>query len=461
MKSTTPTLESLLAIIEAQAETIKQLQAKIADLEKRLNKNSRNSSKPPSSDGLSKPPRTTSLREKGRNKSGGQLGHKGETLKQVSFPDIVITHSISHCPDCGNELSSNLTGEICRQVFDIPPVQLFVTEHRAEVKHCACCKRKISALFPEDVTAPVQYGERIKSLALYLQHQHFIPEERLQQIFGDVFGVSLSTATLSRVSEVAYRNLSQFEEVLFEKIKSSPVKHLDETGFRVSAKTQWLHTASTEHLTYYHVSPKRKSLLQGLTGVVVHDHWRPYFQLPDVKHALCNQHHLRELTALIEHEKEAWARKMKRLLRCMLRYRHYYGDNPIPPRLLNRLNNLYSHIVYEGFVYHEKNLLPAVKKRQGRVPNRPGHNFLIRLRDYREDVLRFLHEPNVPFTNNLAERDLRMMKCKQKISGGFRAQQGADIFARIRGFISTARKQGWNVFDSIQDVFSNQIPQLF
>lgn len=156
MKSTTPTLESLLAIIEAQAETIKQLQAKISELEKRLNKNSRNSSKPPSSDGLSKPPRTASLREKGQNKSGGQLGHKGETLKQVAFPDVVITHSISHCPDCGNELSSNLVGEICRQVFDIPPAQLFVAEHRAEVKHCACCKQKVSALFPEDVTAPVQ-----------------------------------------------------------------------------------------------------------------------------------------------------------------------------------------------------------------------------------------------------------------------------------------------------------------
>lgn len=460
MKSTTPTLESLLAIIEAQAETIKQLQAKIAELEKRLNKNSRNSSKPPSSDGLSKPARTKSLREKGKNKSGGQLGHKGETLKQVAIPDVIITHSISHCPDCGNGLSPNLTGEVCRQVFDVPPTQLFVTEHRAEVKHCACCKRRISALFPEDVTAPVQYGERIKSLALYLQHQHFIPEERLQQIFGDVFGVSLSTATLSRVSEVAYRNLSQFEEVLLEKIKSSPVKHLDETGFRVSAKTQWLHTASTEHLTYYHVSPKRKSLLQGLTGVVVHDHWRPYFQLPDVKHALCNQHHLRELTALIEHEKEAWARKMRRLFRCMLRYRHHYGDNPIPKCALNRLVNLYDRIVDEGFIYHEKNLLPAVKKRQGRVPNRPGHNFLIRLRDYREDVLRFLYDPGIPFTNNLAERDLRMMKCKQKISGGFRAQQGADIFARIRGFISTARKQGWNVFDSIQNMLLNQIPQL-
>lgn len=460
MKSTTPTLESLLAIIEAQAETIKQLQAKIAELEKRLNKNSRNSSKPPSSDGLSKPPHTKSLREKGRNKSGGQLGHKGETLKQVAFPDVVIMHSINHCPDCGNELSPNLTGKICRQVFDIPPVQVFVTEHRAEVKHCTCCRRKISALFPENVAAPVQYGERVKSLALYLQHQHFIPEERLQQIFADVFGVSLSTATLSRVGEVAYHNLSQFEEVLFEKIKSSPVKHLDETGFRVCAKTQWLHTASTEHLTYYHVSQKRKSLLEGLTGVVVHDHWRPYFQLPDVKHALCNQHHLRELTALIEHEKEAWARKMRRLLRSMLRYRHYYGDNPVPDCVLSRLGNLYDRIVAEGFVYHEKNLLPAVKKRQGRVPNRTGHNFLIRLRDYRKDVLRFLYDPEIPFTNNLAERDLRMMKCKQKISGGFRAQQGADIFARIRGFISTARKQGWNVFDSIQNMLSNQLPQL-
>lgn len=459
MKTNTPTVESLLAIIEAQAEMLKKLQMKIVELEKRLNKNSRNSSKPPSSDGLSKPPRTISLREKGPHKNGGQPGHKGETLKQIAVPDDVVKHSIIKCPDCGTSLESSISvDEVSRQVFDIPPSRVFVTEHRAEVKHCLCCQKKVTASFPDGVTAPVQYGERVKSLALYLQHQHFIPEKRLQQIFQDMFGAPLSTATLSGVSEVAFRNLSDFENVLFEKIQISAVKHLDETGFRIAGKTQWLHTASTENLTYYHVSPKRKSLLNGLEGVVVHDHWRPYYQLPDVQHALCNQHHLRELIALIEHEKEAWAKKMRRFLRCALRYRHHYEEKHLPTTLLARLNLLYDRIIREGFAYHESNPLPAVKKKRGRIANRPGHNLLIRLINYRGDVLRFLHDPTVPFTNNLAERDLRMMKCKQKISGGFRSSHGAQEFARIRGFISTARKQEWNIFEVIRKIFSNQVP---
>ena len=190
---------------------------------------------------------------------------------------------------------------------------------------------------------------------------------------------------------------------------------------------------------------------------MVHDHFKSYYKLTDVVHALCNQHHLRELKSLIDYEKERWARNMSRCLRLALRYRHQYSDEPIASDILTRLDNLYDKIITQGLLYHE--LLPLLpKKGRGRAKRRTGHNLLLRLRDYKEDVLRFLIDIDVPFTNNQAERDIRMMKCKQKVSGGFRSQEGANIFARIRGFLSTARKQGWNILDSIADAFRGNTP---
>ena len=314
------------------------------------------------------------------------------------------------------------------------------------------------ASFPYGINAPVQYGDVIKSWAVYFQQQQLIPEDRLQEILSDLFNVNLATATLTGFSEWVYDKLAPFDDMVLSKIKVSPVKHLDETGFRVSSKTQWLHVASTETLTYYHISPKRKSLVEGLIGTVVHDHWKSYYVLPNVLHALCNQHHLRELKALIEYDKEPWARKMQRFLRTALQYRHLYNDQNIPNDKLNRLFDLYDRIINEGIIFHENLPIFSVKKGRGRTARRTGYNLLLRLKNYRDDVLRFLTNPYVPFTNNQAERDLRMMKCKQKISGGFRTTKGAEIFGRIRGFISTARKQGWNVFESIQQIILGMIP---
>ena len=452
-------IQKLMDKIAVLEQIVKQQASRIAELEKRLNKNSSNSSKPPSSDGLSKFPRTNSPRQKGNHKSGGQVGHKGETLRQVQAPDKIEHHTLSTCPHCLTPLAKvKVLGILKRQVFDIPQPMLEVTEHQAEIKMCSCCHRRVMAAFPEGVNAPVQYGEVIQSYSLYLQHQQFIPEDRLQETFRDLFDVSLATATLNYFSESAYKKLDNFDKAVLSNIQVAPVKHLDETGFRVTGRTQWLHVASTAHLTYYHISKKRKSLLEKLKGIVVHDHWKPYYQLPDVLHALCNQHHLRELKALIEYDKEPWARKMRRLLQFGLRYRHAYEDQFIPDDKLNRLTNLYDAIVDEGIFYHEHLPVFSDKKSRGRKARRAGHNLLLRLKNYRDDVLRFLVNPLVPFTNNQAERDIRMMKCKQKISGGFRSAKGADIFARIRGFISTARKQSWNVFESIQQVVRGCVP---
>jgi transposase len=434
-------IQKLMEEVAALRKLVEQQSLRISELEKRLNKNSSNSSKPPSSDGLSKPMRTKSLREKGKNKSGGQLGHKGETLKQVQIPNKIERHKLLECPHCATPFpSAEVLGILRRQVFDIPLPKLEVTEHQAEIKMCLGCKKRVVATFPYGANAPVQYGEIIKSYSLYFQHQQLIPEDRLQEIFSDLFNVNIATATLNNFSESAYNELENYEREILSKIKIAPVKHLDETGFRITGNTQWLHVASTNHLTYYHISAKRKSLLEGLKGIVVHDHWKPYYQLSNVSHALCNQHHMRELKALIEDDKEPWARKMQRFLRFGLRYRHTYEDQYLLDDKVNRLINLFDAIVNEGISYHE--LLPTFsdKKGRGRKARRTGHNLLLRFKNHRDDVLRFLVNPFVPFTNNQAEPDIRMMKCKQKISGGFRSVKGAEIFVRIRGFISTARK---------------------
>jgi transposase len=462
MKDYEQIISTLLARIAELEKIVTQQAARIAELEKRLNKNSSNSSKPPSSDGLRKPPRTTSLRENVKHKSGGQKGHKGTTLKQVVHADHVVTHKLEECPDCGRSLAKQAAkGIIKRQVFDLPIVQIEVTEHRAEMKFCSCCQKQVTASFPSEVKAHTQYGNRVRSWIVYYQNQHLIPEDRIQQMFRDMYNLPITTASIATFNKMAYGQLEAFETKVLAFAKKAPVKNLDETGFRVGGKTQWMHTLSTPDCTYYHVSPKRKSLIDGVKGIVVHDHWRPYYQMPDVTHALCNQHHLRELKGLIDHDKEIWAGQMSKLLKLMLRCRHRYGDKPIPQHQTSRLERIYDTIVEQALAWHESRPPLVLQKiLRGRPKQRPGHNLLLRLSNHREEVLRFLHDARVPFTNNDAERDLRMVKCKQKISGGFRTGMGAKYFARIRGFISTLRKQELSIINSIEAVFSGMIPVL-
>ena len=450
-------------VIEKLLARIDELEALVAELTKRLSKNSRNSSKPPSSDGLSKPPKNknNSLRQKGKNKSGGQPGHKGETLRQITSPDKIEYHRLVNCPTCSANLKfSPSLGTIKRLVFDLPVPKIEVTEHQAEIKKCCCCHQRVIAPFPNGINAPTQYGDVLKSYSVYLQQQQFIPEDRLRQLFQDLFNVNLATATINKFSESVYDKLECFEQEMLTQLKQVPVKHLDETGFRVNGKTQWLHVVATEALTYYHISPKRKCLLEGLSGIVVHDHWKSYYKLIDVEHALCNQHHLRELKAVIEYDKETWARHVQQFFRVALRYKHHCSDEYIPKKILEQLFKLYDNFIEEGIYYHEELPIYSKENKRGRRAKRTGHNLVLRLKQYRSDVLRFLTNPLVPFTNNQAEQDLRMMKVKQKISGGFRSERGAKIFARVRGFISTTRKQGLNVFDAISQVIRGETPQL-
>ena len=438
--------DDLIALLLAQ-------EARIAELERRLGLNSSKSGKPPSSDGLNKPPRVSSLREASGKRPGGQKGHPGETLRRSEAPDAILDHYPPSCAACGARLTAAMaTGFVARQVFDLPePQPLVVTEHRAHGCCCASCGRQTRAAFPEWVTAPVQYGERIAGFVLYLLHYQLLPEKRLAGLMADLFGVPLVTATIARISQDCAARLQGFAEAVRDRVAAAPVKHLDETGFRIGGKTQWLHIASTMLLTFYRVAARRGSLLANLTGIVVHDHWKPYYTLTGVLHALCNAHHLRELKALVEIEKEDWARRMQHLLRRACHAVNFAceQDVPLKPALIALIERRYDAIIADGRVFHETQPALTKTRPRGRPPRRVGHNLLLRLSSHRQDALRFLTDPRVPFTNNLAERDGRMMKLRQKISGGFRSESGANDFAVIRSALSTASKQGWDLLATL------------
>jgi transposase len=455
-------LEAVIAALREQNAALQavvaQLQARVADLERQLGLNSSNSGKPPSSDGLKKKPvRVSSLREKSGKKPGGQKGHPGDTLRQSETPNVTIDHFPKACGNCGAALSTAMATEhVARQVFDLPePQPLVVTEHRAHICCCAACGTQTRADFPDDVKAPVQYGARIAGIVVYLLHGQFLPEKRLAALMADLFGVQLSTATIAAMSQNCAARFKSFVTGIYDRIAAAAVKHLDETGLRIGGKTQWLHIAATSLLTFYRVSPKRGDIPKKLTGIAVHDHWKPYYKkLTGILHALCNAHHLRELKALVEIEKEDWARKMQRLLRRACHATNLARDRnkPLPPRLIALFERRYDAILAEGLVFHEAQPAlerPGKAKARGRQRRRVGHNLLLRLSIRKADVLRFLSDPAVPFTNNLAEQAARMMKLRQKISGGFRSTEGADDFAVIRSLLSTAKKQGWDMLKTL------------
>ena len=444
----------------AQQTRIAQLEARIAELERQLGLNSGNSGKPPSSDGLKKKPvRVSSLRERSGKKPGGQKGHPGETLRQSETVDATINHFPKACAGCGEALSEAMaTDHIARQVFDLPePQPLIVTEHRAHSCRCAACGTQTRADFPPDVKAPVQYGARIAGIVVYLLHGQFLPEKRLAALMVDLFGVQLSTATIAAMSQNCAARFESFATAIYARIAAAAVKHLDETGLRIGGKTRWLHIAATVLLTFYRIASKRGAMPENLTGIALHDHWKPYYTLEGIRHALCNAHHLRELKALVEIEKEDWARKMQRLLRLACHATNLARERgkPLPPRLIALFERRYDAILTEGLAFHAAQ--PALvrpertgkAKARGRKRRRVGHNLLLRLSIRKQDVLRFLSDLTVPFTNNLAEQAARMMKLRQKISGGFRSAAGAADFAVIRSLLSTAKKQGWNMLDTL------------
>lgn len=453
-------VERLFAIIEKQQEQITSLTARVKELEDRLAKNSSNSSKPPSSDQERK---TKSLRQPSGKKSGAQPGHEGNSLRMVEKPDKTVIHKAEKCNGCGLDLSRQAIREYaCRQVFDIPPIKLEVTEHKAEIKQCPQCGISNKGEFPLNVTNLTQYGEGIKSLAVYLMNYQLIPYLRTREILEDILSQSVAEGTLYQSIQECACNLVESEEAIKEAIKKSDVGNFDETGFYIGGKRMWLHVASTNILTYYRYHEKRGrdaidaiGILPTFTGTAMHDGYKSYCEYP-CSHALCNAHHLRELTFLEEQHNLGWTTKMKALLIRIKEAVERAGADGFTK--LNKIQiaefeRRYSRILKEGFASDSPPKSSQSVKR-GRKKQSKAKNLLDRLSHYRKETLAFMYDFRVPFDNNLAERDLRMMKVQQKISGCFRSQNGADAFCRIRSYISSLRKQGHNVLQALKSVFA-------
>ncbi len=446
--------ESLINIVLTLAERIQKLEDQLA-------KTSRNSGKPPSSDGLKKP-KTRSLRKKSKRKSGGQPGHKGHTLQMVAEPTYVIPHQLDHCNDCGVSLENVPVSRVeKRQVFDIPPVEVEVFEHQAEIKQCPCCQKEVKASFPANVTQPVQYGNRLRAQISYLNNYQLLPWQRTCDLIEDFYQHRPAQGLIPSSNQQLEEGIDPSLTEIWRQLQQANVVNFDESGVRVVGKLHWLHVASTPELTYYGVDPKRGKegmdnvgILPEFKGRAIHDHWKSYFSYDECQHGLCNAHHLRELDFMVEQYEQSWAEEMAQLL---LDIKTEVEQLPADQLALStdRLeahSQQYDKLIDQGLKANPQPPQPAGKR--GRKKQTPPKNLLDRLQKNKPETLAFMYDRRVPFDNNLAERDVRMVKVKQKVSGSFRTLPGAETFCAIRSYISTVRKHGHNVIHEIYNAFN-------
>lgn len=441
---TRPTYEELEALVVSQAALIAELRAEVTELRARLDANSRNSSRPPSSDGYDKPnadPKKRSLRRSSGRRQGGQDGHAGARLEPVAAPDEEVEHPPERCDGCGGDLADcePVEGGEARQVFDLPEGALLrVVEHVAARRRCDCGHITVG-VFPDGVGAPTQYGPGIRALGVYLVVFQHLPYERACQLLGDLAGAHVSTGTLTAWVTAAADGLCDFDERLRELLGAAPVAHFDETGARIAGRLGWVHSASTDKLTRYTAHAKRgceaiddAGVLPDFNGVAVHDGWAPYRNYDGAEHGLCNVHHLRELEAAAE-QGHSWPVAMSALLldtKDLVAQAREIGADGLGADALANLADCYATVIAIGDDEH-----PPVAGKKTKA-----HNLLLRLARDQTDVLRFAHDFRVPFGNNQAEQDIRMVKLQQKISGCWRTTEGAERFLTVRGYTSTARK---------------------
>ena len=449
-------IDMVISLYSTESDRLKQ---RIKQLEDQLSKNSSNSSKPPSSDGQNKKPKSS--KPKTDKKPGGQNGHKGSTLQKSAEVDRVENHQVVICEQCNKDLNGQQSERIeSRQEFEIPPMKMEVIEHRSEVKTCTCgCVNKT---FPEGVNNPVQYGSNLKALVVYLQDYQLLPYARTKELIKDLLGHDISTGSLYNFRKKTFSQLASFEENLKKILTACFVVGFDETGFRVMQHLYWLHSCSTEKYAYYQVDTKRGSeamdrigILPGFKGIAVHDYWKSYYKY-DCTHSLCNAHLLRDLIFIEEQYEQDWAREMIDLLLKMLSLRNKAiskGGTKLSQGTLKKYQKKFDEIVKAGLKLNP--FKPPAKKTRGKAKKTPPLNLLERLQNKTADILRFFYDFKVPFDNNLSERDIRMMKVKQKISGCFRSLKGAQYFARVRSYIMTARKQQVNTFEALKSLFTD------
>ena len=439
----------LVALLEQQAQRIAQLEAELDQLRAQGNQNSQNSHKPPSSEGYRKAPAIPKTKTGPR---GGEPGHRGNPLKMVEHPDTLDEQRPERCAGCGAPLLG-LDDESLerRQVFDLPEPRLVVHEYRRPVCRCPGCGHRNQAAFPLSVTAPVQYGVGVSALATLLHNDYHVPVAKVSRLFGDLFAYRLNEATIQAANERTASALAPSQAAIEAHLAQAAVAHADETGLRYAGRLHWLHVLSTPSLSTYFVHAKRgrlalessSSVLGRFSGCLVHDCWGSYFVAHAGRHGLCNAHLIRELRALAE-QGAAWAGALIEVL--LEGHRYKATEGVVPPAVYRGLKQRYFGLLRQGLRAHP---MPVQQSGRGRKKRGKARSLIRRLIRYHAAVWRFAHEESVPFTNNQAERDLRMAKVKQKVNGGFRTESGARVFARVRGFCSTARKQGKQVFKEL------------
>lgn len=468
-------LETRVAYLEKRVATMVALETRIAELEAKLAKNSSNSHRPPSSDGPGTPPRTQSERRASGKKPGGQPGHPGKALKRLATPDQRIRHPVRCCSACQLDLFEQMPQSIEeRQVFDLPVLTILCTAHEVETKTCPACGMKTTAPWPAVRNAEpgvAIYGPNLRALAIYLNHGQLLPYARTAELIQDLFGHRLSPGTLATWNVKAFDTLADTEQGIADRLAQSLGSvHFDETGIRQGKKNQWLHSASSEALTHFVFHPKRGTeameaigILPTFGGTAIHDRFEPYFSYDHCRHGLCGAHLLRDLRFIEEQGQEAWAKTMRALL-CQMNVAVHRakvrGQRRFNAPTLLTWHSRYRRLLGIGIALHRRKNREEgavhVPGQRGRRKQRAGKNLLDALKAHEDSVLLFLHDFTVPFTNNQAERDIRMTKVKLKVSGCFRSEDGARIFCRLRGYFSTARKQGWSLLDAMKSIFLGQ-----